>query len=380
MAVSRSRFLGVAAAGTAGAALGLPLRATAAPEVELRQVVSRPYDLETPLRYMRTYLTPTDALFMRSHFGPPGDWPPPNWSLQVGGEVDSPATLTLDEIRALPNHTVTMVLQCAGNGRSFYRPRPAGGQWTWGAVGNVRWTGVRLKDVLDRAKMRATAQHVGSVPADHAALNTPHFNRSIPLAKATDDDTILAYELNGQPISVEHGGPLRLIVPGWAGDNSVKWLTSIAAQVDETHGFYMDTAYRYPNVLGDPGVAIPASQTHHIMEMPVKSMITNPLDGQTLKAGVNTMQGVAFSGYGRIKRVEVSADGGQTWSMALLGIDNEKWAWRLWTAAVTLPAGPAKLMARAFDSAGNSQPASQQWNPSGYYWNVYHAVDVEVSA
>ena len=377
MAVTRSRFLGTVAAGTAGAAIGLPLRALAAPEVELRQVVSRPYDFETPLQYMRTYLTPTDALFIRSHFGPPGDWPPAGWSLKVGGEVDNAMTLSLEAIRALPSHTVTMVLQCAGNGRSFYRPRPAGGQWTWGAVGNARWTGVRLKDVLDRAKMRATAQHVGSVPTDHGPLKTPPFNRSIPLAKAIDDDTILAYELNGQPISVEHGGPLRLIVPGWAGDNSVKWLTSISAQIDETHGFYMDTAYRYPNQLGEPGVPIPASQTHHVMEMPVKSMITNPLDGQTLKAGVNTMQGVAFSGYGRIKRVEVSADGGQTWSMALLGIDNEKWGWRLWTAAVTLAAGPAKLMARAFDGAGNAQPASQQWNPSGYYWNVYHAVNVE---
>ena len=277
---------------------------------------------------------------------------------------------------------MTCVIQCAGNGRAFYRPRPAGAQWHWGAVGNARFTGVRVKDVIARAGgLQGSPAHLGVVPADHAPVaQTPLFNRSIPIEKALDDDTILAYEMNGAPLEVAHGGPLRLIVPGWAGDNSVKWLLSLTPQAEETHGFYMDTAYRYPDVLGEPGVPVPPEKTHHVTEMPIKSIIANPLDGETLPAGRFTMQGVAFTSRGDIDRVEVSTDGGATWQPADLGTDKAKWAWRLWQADVQLKPGSNALLARAFDSTGGSQPAAQQWNPSGYFWNVYHSVNVEARA
>jgi len=376
LALSRSLFV----TGAGAALAGLPLWASAA-EFELRELVDRPYDLETPLRYLRSYVTPTPAFFVRSHFGPPPDWPPSDYALRIEGEVDHPLSLRVADLRAMPSRSVTCVIQCAGNGRSFYRPRPAGAQWRWGGVGNARFAGVRVKDILDRAGVRGTAAHLGLVPADHAPLpQTPRFNRSIPMTKALDDDTILAYEMNGEPISVEHGGPLRIIVPGWAGDNHVKWLVSISPQVDETHGFWTDTAYRYPDVLGDAGVPVPPDKEHHVTEMPIKSIIANPLDGERLRAGRLPMQGVAFTSRGEIDRVEVSTDGGATWLPARLGSERERWAWRLWHADVELAAGTVVLMARAFDTAGGAQPAAQQWNPSGYFWNVYHSVTVQVTA
>ncbi len=379
-AFSRSRFLAGASA-LAGAAV--PLRVAAAPQrYELRELVARPYDLETPLQYFRSFITPTEAFFVRSHFGPPADWPPAAFALEIKGLVQKPVSLTLADLRALPSHSVTCVIQCAGNGRAFYRPRPAGAQWHWGAVGNARFTGVKLKDVIARAGgLQGSPAHLGVVPADHApSPQTPLFNRSIPIEKALDEDTILAYDMNDAPLNVEHGGPLRLIVPGWAGDNHVKWLLSISPQTDETHGFYMDTGYRYPDVLGEPGVAIPPEKTHHVTDMPIKSIIANPLDGETVSAGHFTVQGVAFTSRGEIDRVEVSSDGGASWQPAELGPDRAKYAWRLWQADVQLKPGAATLSARAFDTAGGAQPAAQEWNPSGYFWNVYHSVGVEVRA
>ena len=374
--VSRSTFLaGAGALATAGP----PVAAVAAsPHYELREVVARPFDLETPLEYFRTFLTPTPAFFVRSHFGPPTDWPRANYALAVSGLVQKPLTLTVAELRALPSHEVTCVIQCAGNGRAFYRPRPAGAQWRWGAVGNARFTGVKLKDVLARAGgLQGAPAHLGVVPADHApSPQTPLFNRSIPIEKALDDDTILAYAMNDAPLDTAHGGPLRLIVPGWAGDNHVKWLLSIAPQPDETHGFYMDTGYRYPDVLGEPGVPVPPDKTHHVTEMPIKSIIANPLDGDVLQAGRFTLQGVAFTSRGEIDRVEISRDGGTTWQRAELGAEKAKWAWRLWQADVPVADGFNTFSARAFDTAGGEQPAKQQWNPSGYFWNVYHTVTV----
>ena len=247
---SRSRFLASAAA---AASLGAPLPAFAkSQDYELREVVSRPLDLETQIKDLRQYLTPNDAFFVRSHFGPPSDLPAAaDYRLKVEGEVDKPLSLSLRDLRGMPQRSVVAVVQCAGNGRAFFRPQVPGAQWQWGAVGNARWTGVSVVDVLSRVGVRPLAAHLGLVPADRAPVEaTPRFNRSIPLDKALDPDTILAYEMNGEALPALHGGPLRLIVPGWAGENSVKWLLALTPQVDETHGFWMDTAYRYPDELG----------------------------------------------------------------------------------------------------------------------------------
>lgn len=378
MPISRSGFL---AQGALAAAALAPLRAGAA-DYQLREVVSRPYDLETPLEYFRSYITPTPAFFIRSHFGAPRNAPAPGaYRLQVGGEVDRPLALSLADLKKMPKTTVTAYMQCAGNGRSFYRPRPAGGQWKWGAVGNATWGGVRVSEILKRAGARSAGAHLASEPMDDPLLpQTPSFKRSIPLAKANDDSTLLVYEMNGEPISVEHGGPIRLLVPGWAGDNSVKWLRTLTLQADEQHGFWMDTAYRYPDALGAPGAPFPADKMHHVTTMPVKSIIANPLAGDALTAGKVTVQGVAFTSDAEIVKVDVSSDAGATWVPAELGSDRAKYSWRLFQHEFTLRPGYYTFAARATDSNGATQPLVQQWNQSGYFWNVVHTVGAEVKA
>ena len=201
LGASRSRFLaGVAAA---AASAGTPLPAFAkGQDYELREVVSRPLDLETQIKDMRPYLTPNEAFFVSSHFGAPSDMPAPgDYRLKIEGEVDKPLSLSLRDLRGMRQRSVVAVLQCAGNGRAFFRPQVPGVQWQWGAVGNARWTGVSVSDVLSRVGVRPLAAHLGLVAADRAPVDaTPRFNRSIPFDKALDPDTILAYEMNGEAL------------------------------------------------------------------------------------------------------------------------------------------------------------------------------------
>jgi sulfite oxidase len=358
----------------------LPLRARA-DDYELREVVSRPLDLETQIKDLRPYLTPNGAFFIGSHFDAPLNLPSPDaYRLKIEGEVDKPLSLSLRDLRGMPQRSVVAVLQSAGNGRAFFRPQTPGVQWVWGAVGNARWTGVSVADVLSRVGVRPLATHLGLVPGDRAPVEaTPRFNRSIPLAKALDPDTILAYEMNGEPLPLEHGGPLRLVVPDWTGDHWVKWLVSLTPQVDETRGYYMDNAYRYPDELGSPGEPVPDDKTHPVEEFPPKTIITQPLQGAVLEVDSQPVQGVAFSGYSPIARVEVSLDG-HNWKIADLDEVRDPHAWRGWRTEMLMTPGHQRLRARAFDAAGNSQPATQQWNPGGYLWNVYHIVDVEVKS
>ena len=356
----------------------LPARAD---DYELREVVSRPLDLETQIKDFRQYLTPNGAFFTCSHFGAPVNLPSPDaYRLKIEGEVDKPISLSLRDLRAMPQCKVVAVLQSAGNGRAFFRPRVPGVQWAWGAAGNARWTGVSVADVLSRVGVRPLATHLGLVPADRAPVDaTPRFNRSIPLAKALDPETILAYEMNGEPLPLEHGGPLRLVVPDWVGVHWVKWLVSLTPQVDETHGYYMDSVYRYPDDLGDPGEPVPDDKTHPIEEFPVTTIITQPLQGAVVEVDAQPVQGVAFSGYAPIARVEVSLDG-HNWLIADLDEVRDAHAWRTWRTQLLMTPGRQRIRARAFDAAGNSQPATQQWNPGGYLWNVYHIVEVEVKS
>jgi DMSO/TMAO reductase YedYZ molybdopterin-dependent catalytic subunit len=380
MSVARGRFLASAGAAAAAFAAGKSPALAKGEEYLLREVVSRPLDLETQIKDFRSYLTPNGAFYVSSHFGAPADMPTPDaYRLQVGGEVDKPLSLSLRDLRAMPQRSVVAVLQSAGNGRAFFRPQTPGVQWQFGAVGNARWTGVSVLDVLSRVGVRPLAAHLGLIPADHAPLDTtPRFNRSIPFAKALDPDTILAYEMNGEALPLAQGGPLRLIVPDWVAENSVMWLQSITPQAEETHGYWMDTAYRYPDKLGAPGEPVMQEETHHIQEFPVKSIITQPLQGEVVSADLIPCRGVAFSGYGQIQRVEVSLDG-HNWQIADLDDARDLHGWRSWQVEVLMTPGPQRLRARAFDAVGNSQPATQQWNPDGYLWNVYHIVEVQAT-
>ncbi len=334
-------------------------------------------DAETPLDALTTYITPNDLFFVRHHWSPM--YPSArSWALTVDGEVEKPFSLTAAELKHLPRTTVTCVLQCAGNGRALHRPFVPGVQWRYGAVGNARWTGVPVAEIFRRAGLKASARHLHGFGSDRPPGKVPPFHRSLELEKALAD-AIVADEMNGEPLPLIHGGPARLIVPGWAGDNWMKWLVRLSAQPDSQKGFYMETAYRYPDKPGDPGVGIPPAQMHPIGELLVKSNITQA--PATAKIGsVATIRGFAFSGSPDVAKVEVSDDDGATWKEAELDRQHDPYAWRLWSLSWTpRAAGNVTLSARATDSLGAVQPREAVWNPGGYLFNAWHRVDVAVT-
>ena len=346
--------------------------------------VTRPFDAETPVREFRPFLTPNHRFFVRSHFGPP---PPDaiteaNWTLRIGGLVERPQRFTLKDLRQLDVATITAVVQCSGNGRAFHRPKVPGVQWERGAVGNAEWTGVRLRDLLAKAGVHAGAHHVQFQGADRPVVaSVPLFTRSIPLEKALHPDTILAYEMNGRPLPLLHGAPLRVITPGWMADSCIKWLTEITVSQDEAQGYYMQTAYRYPTRPVVPGEAIAASDLKPVEEMTVKSLIAAPQEGESVKSGPVTIQGMAWSGEAKVVKVEVSFDEGKTWESSRLVGEDRPYAWRQWQLIwKAKAAGTFTILCRATDANGEQQPATTPWNPSGFLWNGWDRVTVTVSA
>lgn len=367
---------------TAGllASLGaLPaLRQTVRHVRRMLQLNAYAVDAETPLDLLTSYLTPNDLFFVRHHWQPPAAPDPRSWRLVVDGEVATPLTLSLAELKRLPVTTVTCVLQCAGNGRSLQTPRVPGIQWGQGAVGNARWTGVRIKDLLERAGLAASARHLHTFGADTPPGKVPPFHRSLELEKA-QDDALLAYAMNGEPLPALHGAPARLVVPGWAGDHWMKWVTRVSAQAEPQRGFFMDVAYRYPKAPAAPGVTFPPDQMAPVTELLVKSNFTE-VPSQPRPGSTVTLRGFAFSGAPDIAKVEVSDDDGATWMPATLDPRHDRYAWRLWSFRWT-PAriGRVRLTVRATDSRGGVQPREPVWNQSGYLSNGWHAAEVEVT-
>lgn len=335
-------------------------------------------DAETPLDLLTSYLTPNELFFVRSHWQPPAAPDPTTWRLVVDGEVATPLSLSLAELKRLPAGSVTCVLQCAGNGRSLHTPRVPGVQWGQGAVGNARWTGVRVRDLLERAGLQGSARQLHSFGADNPPAQVPPFHRSLELEKARDD-ALIAYEMNGAPLPPLHGAPARLVVPGWAGDHWMKWVTRISAQAEPQHGFFMDTAYRYPRTPGAPGVSFPPDQTDPVTELVVKSNFT-AVPVQARRGAAVMLRGFALSGAPDITRVELSEDAGSTWMPATLDARHDPYAWRLWSFRWTPSrVGRARLLVRASDSRGRAQPPEPVWNQSGYLANGWHAAEVEVT-
>ena len=344
--------------------------------------VTRPYDAETPVREFTSFLTPAHRLFVRSHFGPPPQeaLTEQNWKLTVGGLVERPQSFALKALRELEPVTVTSVLQCSGNGRAFHRPKVPGVQWERGAVGNVRWTGARLRDVLEGAGLRGHARHVQFQGADRPVVSSvPLFIRSIPLAKALHPDTLLAYEMNGRPLPLLHGAPLRVVTPGWMAESCVKWLTDITVRSDEAEGYYMQTAYRMPVTAIHPQSGLPGTSMAPVEAIVVKSVIASPEEGARVGPGPVTIQGVAWSGESPIAGVEVSCDDGQTWDSARLVGEDLPYAWRQWQF-VWRPSqsGEVTIHCRATDVEGQVQPRVSPWNPSGFMWNGWDHVTVTV--
>ncbi|MGE5279068.1 MAG: sulfite oxidase [Acidobacteriota bacterium] len=378
--LTRREFL--AAAGGAAllpsAALAAAAEAVSRQRRRMLQMNGYAIDAETPLDALTTYITPNDLFFVRHHWNPM--YPDAKrWALTVDGEVETPLSLTLADLKRLPRAEATCVLQCAGNGRGLFAPPVPGVQWRYGAVGNARWTGVRVKDVLEKANLKATARHLHTFGSDRPPEKVPPFHRSLEIEKVLEDG-ILAWEMNGVPLPAQHGAPARLVVPGWAGDHWTKWLTRISPQAEPQTGFYMETAYRFPKTPGAPGAPVPPAETLPVTELAVKSNITEA-PAQAKAGAPAVIRGFAFSGAPDIARVEVSDDGGTTWKEAALDPRHDPHAWRLWSFRWEPgSAGKTKLLARATDSRGSVQPREAVWNPSGYLFNAWHAVEVEVVA
>jgi DMSO/TMAO reductase YedYZ molybdopterin-dependent catalytic subunit len=336
-------------------------------------------DLETPVEYFNTWLTPVPHFFVRNHMHEPSELEKENWRLTVGGEVEKPSTFTLAELSKLETHSVVNTLECAGNGRSLHRPQVPGVQWGKGAVSTARFSGPRLRDVLQRSAVKPTGKHVMFRGLDEVPGKVPPFIRSIPIEKALDSDTLVATHMNRAPLTKHHGFPARALVPGWIGAASCKWLTEIKILESEFVGNFMSPAYRFPNQPVNPGDAVKPEDTHPVTALSVKSVISGPLDGAGVKAGRVVVHGAAWAGEADIAKVEVSTDGGASWNSATLGHDQAHYAWRLWTYDWKAKGGDYTILSRATDSQGRTQPATAIWNPSGYLYNAVDQVKIHVA-
>jgi DMSO/TMAO reductase YedYZ molybdopterin-dependent catalytic subunit len=379
MALTRRLGLAAAVAPLAPSASLLAQAGDSWGKDKLTRMSLRPPDYETPVALLDRLITPNEFFYVRCHLPVPAGTDAQGWSLRVEGEVGAPLALGLPELRAMPAVTTTVTLECAGNGRAFFTPPVAGIQWKKGAVGTTRWTGARLADALKQAGVREGARFVHMSGADRPLGTMPPFVRQVPMAKAMHPDTVIAYEMNGQPIPPVHGGPLRAIIPGWEGAYSMKWLNRLAVSASESDNFWVATAYRYPVKRVGPGVAVDAKDMVPLTGLVVKSLITTPLEGASLTPGPIAVAGFAWAGEADIARVDVSTDHGETWQSARLVGEAQRYAWRRFEFGFDArQPGSYLILSRATDANGDVQPAVAHWNPSGYLWNQYDGVRVEV--
>jgi DMSO/TMAO reductase YedYZ molybdopterin-dependent catalytic subunit len=339
---------------------------------------TRPPDFETPVALLDSFITPIEHFYVRSHMPIP-TVDAASFALKIGGEVNAAMSVSLDELKKMPAVTVTTTLECAGNGRGFFEPAVAGIQWQKGAVGTARFTGVRMSEMLKKAGVKTGALNVEMHAADRPPGTMPAFVRQVPMAKAMHADTILAWDMNGQPIPQVHGAPLRAIIPGWEGAYSVKWVNQLNVLAKDSDSFWFVSGYRYPNRRVAPGAAVDAKDMEPLKGLAVKSLITTPANGASVAAGKIPVAGFAWAGENEITKVDVSTDHGVTWQAARLTGERAPFAWRRfeYEFAATKPQSYL-ILSRATDAKGNVQPAVSQWNPSGYLWNQYDSVRVEI--
>jgi DMSO/TMAO reductase YedYZ molybdopterin-dependent catalytic subunit len=364
--------------------LGSPHRGTPAIDVPGEDaMILRSYrflDMETPVEYFNTWITPVPHFFVRNHMHEPSELNAEDWKLSINGEVEKPFTLSVAEFSKIETHEVVNTLECAGNGRSLHRPQVPGVQWGKGAVSTAKFSGPRLSDILQRAGVKTTGKHVMFRGLDEVPGKVPPFIRSIPIEKALDSDTLIATHMNGAALTKHHGFPARALVPGWIGAASCKWLSEIKVLEKEFEGNFMSPAYRFPNQPVKPGDAVQPEDTHPLTALNVKSVITSPGEGAKVKADKLSIHGAAWAGEADIAKVEISTDGGTTWGAAKLGHQQAHYAWRLWAYDWKTPkSGEYIVMSRATDSQGRIQPATPAWNPSGYLYNAVDQVKIHVA-
>jgi DMSO/TMAO reductase YedYZ molybdopterin-dependent catalytic subunit len=346
---------------------------------------TRPPLLETPFEvFDQSVFTPNDRFFVRWHWAViPTEINVETFRLAVRGHVNRNLSLSLNDILALPQVELVAVNQCSGNSRGYFHPRVSGGQWSNGAMGNARWTGVRLKDVLDRAGVKAGAVQVRFNGLDEAILpDAPDVMKSLAIDHARDGEVMLAYAMNGEQLPLLNGFPLRLIVPGWFGDYWIKMLNDIEVLGQPDTNFWVKAAYLIPDTPyantkpGETGVKfVPISR------MVPRSFITNIKAGDTVRAGTPTLaRGIAFGGDAGVSGVDFSSDGGKSWQQAELGNDEGKYSFRQWLINFAVPVkGAQVLMVRCTNSNGETQPDTPNWNPGGFMRNVIEQTAVVVA-
>jgi DMSO/TMAO reductase YedYZ molybdopterin-dependent catalytic subunit len=345
--------------------------------VEQRRIVTQsPENSETPLADVHGWVTPTRLFFVRNHFDVP-ELDVATWRLSVGGCVARPQVLTWEELDAMPQRTLLATLECAGNGRSFLSQKVPGVQWAAGAVAHAEWSGVPLCDVLELAGVDETAAEivcegadVGSEP-DHPELM--HFARGLPPAKAMHRDTIVALRMNGEPLTPSHGFPARLLVPGWYGVASVKWLTRIEASRVPFRGYFQTVKYTIKRGGADGEETVPLG------EMAIKSEIVRPFAGEAVGLGKQRVFGLAWAGEEPVAKVELSTDGGQTWRETELLGPWAPYSWMMWEYLWNVrEAGSHELLSRATSVSGRRQPTQYDPRYSGYMIHFSRPIPVRV--
>ncbi len=330
-------------------------------ESKMRIMSERPLNAETPVRRLRSWITANEVFFDRNQGRIPespvdlGDW-----RLAVEGQVETAVEIDYDRLCRMPKAIAANTLECSGNSRSLLETKAQGNPWTIGGVGNAVWGGVWLRDVLALARPTARARHVAFEGFDEPLGSAKiRFVRSIPIEKAVDS-TLLAYEMNGAPLPLKHGHPVRALALGWTGANCVKWLRTVTLLESPYRGFFMDKVYRKFQKGQDP------RQGEVVTAIGLKSIITQPENGERMVPGDIVVAGAAYAGEARVERVEVSVDGGGRWSTAEWIGPREPFAWRHWQWVWRAEPGEYAILARAVDADGNRQPMSAEWNVLGY--------------
>ena len=330
-----------------------------------------------PLEGLRYDVTPTGMHYLLIHFDIP-HVEENTWSLEVGGLVENPTTLDIDAIRSRPRVSFPVTMECAGNGRALMEPRAISQPWLLEAIGTAEWTGVPLRPILDEAGILDDAVEILFTGVDQGVQGgeLQYYQRSLTVEQAMRDEVMLAYEMNGEPLQPQHGYPLRLLVPGWYGMTSVKWLTRIEAIAEPFDGYQQMRTYRYAQSADETGDPVDLIRVRSLMVPPgVPDFLTRT---RLVQTGTHTVVGRAWAGRLRIARVEFSADGGETWNEAKLGDSVGDYAWRSWSIEWNATPGEHVLCVRATDESGNVQPTEQPWNYQGMGNNMAHMVEVVV--
>ncbi|MDX2248391.1 MAG: sulfite oxidase [Bacteroidia bacterium] len=348
----------------------------------------KPWNVETPAHLLDDLVTPADKLFIRNNGNIPENINPATWTLTIGGEsVKQEKTYTLAELKQkFKSYTYQLTIECGGNGRSEFNPPAGGNQWTTGGVGCPEWTGVRLKDVLNDAGIKPDAVYIGYYGKDVHLSGDPEkvvISRGVPIAKALEDESLIAWAINGKDLPVMNGYPLRLVIGGWPASVSGKWLTRIDIRNKVHDGAKMTgKSYRVPCKPVAPGAEVADEDMCIIESMPVKSLITYPKSGGILPIGKSlTIRGKSWAGDNLVKKVEVSIDFGATWQETRLSAPRNRLAWQPFEVTLTFPQqGYYEVWARAVDSNGKGQPmVVPGWNPEGYLNNACHRIAIKVA-